>query len=584
MNKTENAVIKYQVDFEKFKNGQANAIIELLDNASSEIAKYIKKTTGVYTKERYKEIAKKLKEISASLKKNVESGIDVDGVIDYELKKQSKILDTLKNDIMKVKNVGNVNFLYPSVKQIKTEALFKPITSDGYGMTWESFLNGIENGFYNTWDIGVRTGYLTGQTTQQIVKSVVGGVSKIDKLSNPGSITSLRNSVYSNTRTALQALANETQRRVYEENEKYFGGGSVYKYEYLACLDSHTCLVCGADDGRLYKTLKEAPTLPRHRGDRCMIIPYYDIEGDTRASKDGQVDAKLTFNDWLKEQDEATQKEVLGRTRYEKWKSGEVKSIDQYVENGKTLNLEDLEKTLNQSQKPKNIKLYSDINPKYIKPQDTDFTEVENAFNKIGISITDGVKKEDIRAVSEVYNALSEVSKDVMKFNKIGVAELDNNVLMQTFQNGTLVLNKKLFSNYEQLEKIIKNANNMPKNASLKSLVMHEVGHNIESTIASYVYKDKADFDSAWTSGEIARQILQKTKNELKLTLENYKNQLKNISYLATKNDISETFAECFNDFYANGKNANIVSKTVERIALDLLDSVSKGDNLWLKL
>lgn len=340
MTKTENAVIKYQLDFEKFKNGQANAIVELLDNASSEIAKHIKKTTGVYTKERYKEIAKKLKEISASLKKNVESGIDVDGVIDYELKKQSKILDTLKNDIMKVKNVGEVNFLYPSAEQIKTAALFKPITSDGYGMTWESFLNGIENGFYNTWDIGVRTGYLTGQTTQQIVKSVIGGVSKIDKLANPGSITSLRNSVYANTRTALQALANETQRRVYEENEKYFGGGSVYKYEYLACLDSRTCLVCGADDGRLYKTLKEALTLPRHRGDRCMIIPYYDIEGDTRASKDGQVDAKLTFNDWLKEQDEATQKEVLGTTRYKLFKEGN--EITQFVDNGKTLTLAQL--------------------------------------------------------------------------------------------------------------------------------------------------------------------------------------------------------------------------------------------------
>lgn len=340
MTKTENAVIKYQVDFEKYKNGQANAIIELLDNASSEIAKYIKKTTGVYTKARYKEIAKKLKEISSALKSNVESGIDIDGIIDYELKKQSKILDTLRNDIIKVKNAGEVNFLYPSVEQIKTAALFTPIIKDGYGMTWQSYLNGIENGFYNTWDTAVRTGYLTGIPTKQIVTNVLGEVSKIDKLVNPGAITNLRNSVYANTRTVLQSMANETQRRVYEKNEKYFGGGSVYKYEYLACLDSRTCLVCGADDGRLYKTLKEAPTLPRHRGDRCMIIPYYDIEGDTRASKDGQVDAKLTFNDWLKEQDEATQKEVLGTTRYKLFKGGT--EMAQFVDNGKTLTLSQL--------------------------------------------------------------------------------------------------------------------------------------------------------------------------------------------------------------------------------------------------
>lgn len=279
MNKTESAVIRYAIDFEKYKNGQADAIIELLDNANSEIAKYIKKTTGVYTKTRYKEIAKKLKEISASLKNNVESEIDIDGIIDYELKKQSKILDTLKNDIMKVKNVGEVNFLYPSVEQIKTAALFKPITDDGYGMTWQSYLNGIENGFYNTWDVGVRTGYLTGQTTQQIVKSIMGGTSKIDKLANPGSITSLRNSVYANTRTALQSLANETQRRVYEKNDKYFGDKG-YKYEYLSTLDSRTCLVCGSASEHLYKELKDVPHIPRHRG--CVL-------GDTLVSSVGGI-------------------------------------------------------------------------------------------------------------------------------------------------------------------------------------------------------------------------------------------------------------------------------------------------------
>lgn len=352
MNKTESAVIRYAIDFEKYKNGQANAIIELLDNACSEMSKYIKKTTGVYTKARYKEIAKKLKEISASLKDNVESGIDVDGVIDYELKKQSKILNALKNDIMKVKNVGEVNFLYPSVEQIKTAALFRPMTDDGYGMTWQSYLNGIENGFYNTWDVGVRTGYLTGQTTQQIVKSIMGGTSKIDKLANPGSITSLRNSVYANTRTALQSLANETQRRVYEANDEYFGDKG-FKYEYLATLDSRTCLVCGSASERLYKELKDVPHIPRHRGCRCCVVPYFDIEGNTKASKNGQVDAKLTFNEWLKEQDEATQKEVLGKTRFELFKKGE--KIDQFVDNEKVLKLNDLrsklEKTENETEK-----------------------------------------------------------------------------------------------------------------------------------------------------------------------------------------------------------------------------------------
>ena len=54
MNKIENGVIKYAISFERYKNGQANDIIALLDNADSQIAKFIKQTSGVYTKARYK--------------------------------------------------------------------------------------------------------------------------------------------------------------------------------------------------------------------------------------------------------------------------------------------------------------------------------------------------------------------------------------------------------------------------------------------------------------------------------------------------------------------------------------------------
>lgn len=413
MNKIENAVIKYQIDFEKYKNGQANAIIKLLDNADSEIAKYIKMTTDISTKKRYNQIAKKLKEISSALKYNIEGGIDIDGVINYELKKQSKILDTLKSNIIKVQGVGEVNFLYPSVEQIKTSALFNPITKDNYGMTWQSFLNGIESGFYNTWDVGVRTGYLTGIPTKEIVNKVLGGVSKIDKLTNPGSITSLRNSVYANTRTALQSLANETQRRIYEENDKYFGDKG-YKYEYLATLDSRACLVCAEASSRLYKELKDVPHIPQHRGCRCYVIPYFDIEGDTKSSKDGYVDSKLSFNDWLKEQDEKTQLDVLGRTRYELFKRGEP--ITQFVDNGKTLTLDelknkiDIKSILSQNIKEPNINNLSlhlkermeergitleEINDTVSNPLVTKPLRDDGTYQVIGEKVTIGVSSYD---------------------------------------------------------------------------------------------------------------------------------------------------------------------------------------------
>ena len=231
----------------------------------------------MYTKARYREIAKKIRDISKALSEKAGSGIDIDGVIEYELRKQKKLLEQVKKDIVKVKG-GEVNFLYPSLEQIKTAALFKPITE---GFTYDSYLNGIQEGLYDTWDSAIRTGYLTGQSTDRIVRNVMGGVSPETKLKNPGLIDRLRNSVYANTRTVLQSFAEETRERVYQKNEQYFGDGkSGYKYEWLATLDNRTCIPCGSMDSKLFKSIKDAPQIPLHRG--C-------VTGDTLVSSVGRI-------------------------------------------------------------------------------------------------------------------------------------------------------------------------------------------------------------------------------------------------------------------------------------------------------
>lgn len=343
MNQVENAVIKYAIDFERYKNGQANEIIKLLDKANNEIAGYIKKTNGIATKARYKDITRKLKEISERLKESVGENIDIDGVINYELQKQKKLFGFAR-PFFKKKKTGKIDFVYPTIEQIKTAALFQPIIDEGYGLTFQSFLEGIQTGLFNTWDSALRTGYLTGIPTKQIVTNVLGKSSKVGELVTPGTMKTLKNSVYSNTRTALQSFANETMQRVYKENDRLFGDiypkdGEVYKYEYLATLDNRTCLVC-ADSAKLYKELEDIPHIPQHRGCRCVVIPYFNIEGDTRSSKDGQVRADITFDEWLRGQDEKTQLDVLGRSRFELFRRGEP--ISQFVDNGKVLDLTDL--------------------------------------------------------------------------------------------------------------------------------------------------------------------------------------------------------------------------------------------------
>lgn len=332
MNHIENKAIRDQIYFERYKNGEANKVVELLDSSNRELAKYVKQTTDVATKKRYVEIARKLRDVSKTLRNKVESGTDIDGLIDYELKRQKSLLKSIVPEIKRTAG-GEVNFLYPTREQIKTAALFRPADTKS-SLTFQSYLDGIESGLYNNWDSAVRTGYITGIPTTDIVDYVVG------KASKPGAISSLKNSVYSNTRTMLQSFANETRNRIYEENEQYFGGKSEYKYEYLATLDARTCIVCGDMDGKLFRTLKDCPILPMHRGCRCIVVPYFDIDEETRASKNGQVDSRIKFSDWLSEQDEKTQAEVLGKSKFVMYKRG-VK-ISQFVDSGKVLSLKEL--------------------------------------------------------------------------------------------------------------------------------------------------------------------------------------------------------------------------------------------------
>lgn len=572
MNKIENAVIKYQIDFERYKNGQANEVIEMLDKANMNIAKFIKQTDGIYTKARYKEIAKKLSEVSKGLKENVEENIDIDGVIDYELKKQKKLLNESKNYLKRVKG-GEFNFIYPSREQIKTAALFKPIDTK-YGMTYQSYLEGIENGLYNVWDSAVRTGYLTGQSTQKVVSNVLGGITPKTKLIKQGMINSYRNSIYSNTRTVLQSFANETMNRVYEENEQYFGAKDDYKYEYLATLDSRTCIVCGSLDGKLYKSIKDAPELPQHRNCRCLIIPYFNIEGETRASNDGYTDKK-TFSEWLENQDKETQMDVLGKTRYGLFTNGI--EINQFVDDGKVLKLEDLYKKLG----VKNIELYTDSKFNYIIPEKADFTDVEKAFKSIGMEMSEDIKNEDINAIKEVYNTLSKVHPSLLGFNKIGTASLDDSILMQTLPNGTLVLNEAAFTDLNQVKKQINEAASLPKNANLESTVMHEVGHGIERLICLKMSDNNDDFMNSWKYGTYSNQILQKAQKVLNLSRKEYLQHRLNISELAIEGENFEVMAECFDDYSANKSKADILSKKVVELSIDFLVSLLKGVRKW---
>jgi hypothetical protein len=50
----------------------------------------------------------------------------------------------------------------------------------------------------------------------------------------------------------------------------------------------------------------------------------------------------MNYEDWLRTQDEETQKEVLGPARWELWKGGKLSMTDMVHQNGRALTLGEL--------------------------------------------------------------------------------------------------------------------------------------------------------------------------------------------------------------------------------------------------
>lgn len=158
------------------------------------------------------------------------------------------------------------------------------------------------------------------------------------------------------SRTLLHSAANYSREKTLIQGfDRYIQG-----WRYCATLDSRSCIACASLDGQIYKKDELKPNLPLHFRCRCTYIPEIKplvvkgVEvkfprGDRPAVTGSGADYKVErwkgdYNSWLKhmlEKDEAFVKDVLGKTRFDLFKSGKL-SLDGMVSEGKIIKLSDL--------------------------------------------------------------------------------------------------------------------------------------------------------------------------------------------------------------------------------------------------
>ena len=200
----------------------------------------------------------------------------------------------------------------------------------------------------------VRSGFLQGETVEQIVKRVA-GTPKLNR--EDGVINASRRDLAVVTRTAVNHMAATARQEFAQANSDI-----VKAKQWSSTLDTHTSQWCIIRDRKLY-TLDGKPLgheIPYLRGPgkihflcrSCEIlltksweelqIASGELSNATRASMDGQVPAHTSYAEWLARQPYARQEQVLGVTRAMMLRDGKITVPDMFNDRGEFLTLDEL--------------------------------------------------------------------------------------------------------------------------------------------------------------------------------------------------------------------------------------------------
>lgn len=204
----------------------------------------------------------------------------------------------------------SAEFVTPSPEQVWSAVKFNPLALDNKPVEVMNLISGWSGVEINRLVMGVKSGFVQGKTTRQIVKEVVGSGGLAD--------VSQRNAA-TVVRTALNHVSTTAREQVYAKNSDI-----VEKYEWVSTLDSRTSTICRSRDGQKWE-IGKGPLPPAHPNCRSATAPVISSDFDfldagakraARGAEGGtQVDASTTYYDFLKQQPAWFQDEALGPTR-----------------------------------------------------------------------------------------------------------------------------------------------------------------------------------------------------------------------------------------------------------------------------
>lgn len=328
------SIISHKVQIERFANGAADRVLE---NIKTEIKKRIYIPDNINDLPQ-SEVRRKARQIENELREIIRESYsyfekEMLEMSSYELNYNRKTMKRL----MPVSIEINESYELPDDDFIAMMQLGDNETSvDAFERIASKTSKNYKNIILKGYKEGVNPRIVADNLFKKEANTIFGATN----------LKKLENNIKTISRTAMNSINAEVNQQILKENENLLKG-----YLWTSTLDSRTSIICASRDGTFYKVGEEKRP-PAHYNCRSILTPVFksdkDLGIETRASMDGQVPSKTTYEDFLRKKPESFIKDVLGDKRGQLFIDGKIKDLGKFVDaSGRTYTLKELAKREN---------------------------------------------------------------------------------------------------------------------------------------------------------------------------------------------------------------------------------------------
>lgn len=299
--------VRHQVFLERLKTGEVNQYASFLKDIDKSIRSRLSGEITAFTRNRLERLIKAIESDLSAIYSNYWDELrgNLIDLADYESGFEARSLDQA---------LDNFESVIPSQSQVMAAVFSKPLSvrgADG-GKLLEPFIKDWSNAEIKRFSGAVRQGFFEGQTTSQMLQTIRG--TRANKYKD-GLLAITNRDAEAVVRTAVQHVASIARQETWDKNPKIVKG-----VRWVSTLDGRTTQICRSLDGNVFPR-DSGPRPPIHIRCRSTTIAELDgkfaflKKGATRSSKDGPVDADMSYYDWLKTQSTEFQSQAIGPIR-----------------------------------------------------------------------------------------------------------------------------------------------------------------------------------------------------------------------------------------------------------------------------